>query len=310
MLSTAAIYLRIICILFLAEPYVASAQLDIWSSLENLHLEFSERDNRKIERINKQKEIADNLTAQASGTSDPEVLEEAFNELFAASYALYDIYHEYCVDIRKSLPSSLPPELDRPVLFEQRAQEYLDKSEVLKSEAKKAEDPARAEHLFLMAHDLELIALLSKARALRIYQDFPVIYSYEWEDDITILREEPEKVVRKINDAAEEEVVVEELAEESIYETKGITFIVQIAAHTEEIPQSELNAIYGGNEKIKMMQEEGWYKYYLGPFRNFEEASEIMKILKSDTVFIAAYYDGERISVNEGRRMQSQQPQQ
>ena len=310
MFSTAAIYLRILCILFLFEPYIAAAQLNIWSHLKNLHLEYSEPDNEKIARIDKQKEIADNLVAQAAGTKDPAVLEKAFNELFAASYSLYDIYDEYCVSIREKLPSSLPPELDRPVLFEVRAQEYLDKSEILKSEAKKAKDPLKAEHLYLMAHDLELIALLNKGRALRIYQDFPVIYSYQWDNDMTILKEEPEKVVRKVYGSAEEEIVVEELADESINEIKGITFIVQIAAHTEEIPQPELNAIYGGNVDIKMMHDEGWYKYYLGPFRNFEEASEIMKSLNINTVFIAAFSDGKRISINEGRRLQTQQPKQ
>lgn len=306
MLHTAAKCLRIVLFLVISLPYVSASQLPVWDNLKNLHLEFSDRDNRRITRIEDQKNIADNLVAQASGSNDGAVLDKAFNELSAASYALFDIYDQYCREERGKIRGNLPPELERPAEFERRARENLDKAETLKAEARKVTDPVKAEQMYLMAHDLELLALLSKGRALRIYQDFPVIYAYQWDDDISVMREEPEKIVRKVIETQEDTVQVNILPDEIADEVKGITFIVQIAAHIEEIPQAELKTFYSGNMEVNMMHEEGWYKYYLGPFRSFEEADKIMKLLNISNVFIAAYSDGQRISVNEGRRLQVQ----
>jgi hypothetical protein len=292
--------------LFIFISHVSAGQLNIWYDLKKLHLEFSERDSRRIERIDNQKEIADNLIRRASESGDRKELDKAFNELFSASSALYDIYDQTCRTARSKLPSSLPPELTRAADFEIRSRENLDKSEILKKEAVKAEDFQRAQHFFLMAHDLELLALLSKGRALRIYQDFPVIYAYQWDDDITIMREAPERVVRVIK--TEEAALTPDETSEDIKEVlKGITFVVQIAAHIEPIPQAELNAIYRGEIKINMVREDGWYKYYLGPYRSFEEADKVMKSIGRRNMFIAAYMDGRRIGINEARRKQAQQ---
>jgi hypothetical protein len=304
MLLTAARYLRIIFLFFISLQFVSASQLPVWDNLKNLHLQFSERDSRRITRIENQKNIADNLVEKASGSQDLALLDKAFNELSAACYALFDIYDQYCREERGKIKGNLPPELERPGEFERRAREYLDKAETLKVEARNADNPVKAEQMFLMAHDLELLALLSKGRALRIYQDFPVIYAYQWEDDITVMREEPEKIVRKIVETQEDTVLVNIPPDEIADEIKGITFIVQIAAHIEQIPQAELNTFYSGSMEVKMMLEEGWYKYYLGPFRSFDEADKIMRSLDISNVFIAAYSDGQRISVSEGRRLQ------
>jgi hypothetical protein len=306
MLLTAAKSLRIVFFLIISLPHVSASQLPVWDNLKNLHLQFSDRDNRRITRIENQKNIADNLVAQASGSQDRALLEKAFNELSSACYALFDIYDQYCREERSKIRGNLPPELARPAEFERRARENLDKAETLKAEARKVTDPVKAEQMYLMAHDLELLALLSKGRALRIYQDFPVIYAYQWDDDITVMREEPEKIVRKIIETQEDTIKVNIPPDEISDEVRGITFIVQIAAHVEQIPQEELKTFYSGDMKVNMMHEEGWFKYYLGPFRSFEEANNIMKSLNTSNVFIAAYSDGQRISVNEGRRLQSQ----
>jgi hypothetical protein len=293
-------------LLFVFISHVSYAQLNIWHDLKKLHLEFSDRDSRRIERIDRQKEIADNLITKASESGDRKELEKAFNELFSASNALFDIYDQTCRTARAKLPSNLPPELSRSVDFEDRARENLDKSEILKKEAVRAEDFQRAQHFFLMAHDLELLALLSKGRALRIYQDFPVIYAYQWDDDITVMREAPERVVRVIK-TEEADKEPGEKPEEVEEEMKGITFVVQIAAHIEPIPQSELSNIYRGEIKINMIREDGWYKYYLGPYQSFEEADKVMKSLNRRNIFIAAYLDGKRIGINDARRRQGQQ---
>jgi hypothetical protein len=311
-------YARIIPVLLICGLSASASQLDIWRNLKNLELEFSENDKIIVSRIEKQKEIADNLISETSGSEERMVMEKAFNELFFATQALFDIYNQYCNSIREKLPEAMLHELERPVGLEHQARAYLDKSEIIKAEAKKAGDQARAKSLYMMAHDLELMALLKKARALRIYQDFPVVYEYGWEYDITDMSGNDEKVVRMKFETGQDKP--EEKEAEDAYTVnaeiehgkdsdvnKGIYFIIQIAAHSEQIPQARLNAIYKGDQQIKMMQEGGWYKYFLGPFKTYEEADRIMKSLNILNVFIAAYSDGQRIGLSEGRSRQAGQ---
>lgn len=317
--------------------YSAVSQLEIWSHLKELQVEFSESDRDRIIDIDFQKRIAEKLIAEYDEPEDREYLERAFNELFTATLALFDIYDHYCRTARDGLPEIFQPELDRPVGLERRALEKLEKAGLLKDKAASTENFESAKKIYKVAFDLEQLALLHKARALVIYQDFPVIYAYQWETDYTILEVSPERIVRVVeNDhetgeglepehpgsrgdheepghieapAGSREGAAEEAEPVELHPGQqpgeGINWIIQIAAHISEIPENELRRIYGGDRPVKFMVEDGWHKYYLGPYRSYEEANNVLESLTPGSAFLAAYLNGRRISAGEARRRQA-----
>ncbi len=299
-----SIRLFLISMLFFVQPYIYGIQIDIWPNLKQLNLQFSDDDNITRNRIEQQKIDAGNQIALAVEELDRNALEEAFNELFSASSGLFDLYDKYCRSTLDKLPETLPDEVNRVAELERHARENMEKAEVLRMEAGKAEGIEKIEQIYRMAFDLELLALLKKGRGLRIYQDYPVIYAYPWDNDFTNMNGSPEKAIRLVEIKEHKEPGDKpgrELTDE------GICFIIQIAAHTDKITESGLKAIYNGDIKISFIYEDNLYKYYLGPYNSFDEAERVMKSLNMENVFIAAYYDGRRIGVREARARQAQQ---
>ncbi len=313
MLLKIIIFIVLTSILTLSESYSVVLQIDIWSNLKQLNLEFSDDDKKLIHTIEQKKENAKELIIQAGESGNRADLENAFDELFSASRNLFGIYARYCKIIRDELPENLPPELDRPVNLERRAREKLSKSEILRNQADDTDEFTRAERIYMMTFDLEQLALLHMGRALRLYQDLPVIYAYQWYDDYTIMTGIPQKIITTVNEELKEikeGPVKEDLAGEQIRHQQpgnGITYIVQIAAHSSEIPEKDIRNIYGGSRQIKVMIEENWYKYYFGPYNTFEEAAKVMKSLDMDNTFLAAYFNGKRIGIGEARKKQAEE---
>lgn len=297
--------------LTLSKSYPVIFQIDIWPNLKHLNLDFSDDDNNLINIIEQRKENAEDMIQQAVEAKNREYMEKAFNELFAASRDLFDIYDEYCKSKMEDLESKLPPELDRPVHLEHLAQEKINESEILRNEAGNANELTRAKKIYMMAFDLDQLALLNKGRALRLYQDLPVIYEYRWYDDYIVMTGSPEGIIGFIYDEPKEKEEITDKkgndeAQEVIQQPgKGIKYTVQIAAHSSEISEKELSIIYSGNRQIKMMIEDKWYKYYIGPYSTFQEAERVMKSLDMENVFLAAYLDGKRIGIGEARKRQA-----
>lgn len=308
--------------------YSAALQLDIWGHLKQLQLEFPEHDDEIINEINRRKENAEDLIEQSFEAANRDYLERTVNELFEATQALFDIYEYYCQSARGRLKDAIPNELDLPLSLERRAGEKMENSKILKNEAGKIDDYDRAESMYMVAFDLEQLALLNKGRALRIYQDFPIIYAYQWEEDYTVLKGTPERIIRVVDveiygetgQEGEGHIATEQVGEGHISpDQKGspgelpvsqtgdaITYIVQIAAHNKEIPENELREIYGGDRQVEKITEDNWYKYYLGPYNTFEEAERVFKSIGLTNAFIAAYQNGQRISIGEARKRQEE----
>jgi hypothetical protein len=322
----------IICTSAWHNTYATVSQLDIWDHLKELPHEFSETDRERIIDIDFQKRISEKLVAEYVAEEDREYLERAFNELFTASLALFEIYDLYCRTSRDALPDSYQSELERPVTLERRALDKIEKSAILKKEAAGAGNIETARKIYLVAFDLEQIALLHKARALLIYQDFPEIYSYQWEEDYTILATSPERRIRVIedpgvgqdlvpiqpgnNDGEKGRIEATPVSRETVAPAaegqqrglqpgEGITWIIQIAAHRREITEKEIKGLFGGDNPVRFLVEDNWYKYYLGPYNTYEEAEGTMKTLGLANAFIAAYLNGQRISTGEARRRQA-----
>ncbi len=300
-----AIYFWLLFATFIFKPYNAFAQLDIWPYLKQLELNFPEDIGNRIEDIYKQKDKLSKIISDASEENEMEMLEEAFSRLFSLSNSLYEIYDSYSKKILSEIPEPLPVEFDRPLEFERRAENNMKKAAIIRREAGKNEDFTESLQLYEMALDLEMIALLNKGRALKIYQDYPVIYEYPWDEDFTVMDGSPVRALRVIE--IDRDLLEERVKPTDLTEIEGVAFIIQIAAHSEKLSEAEIKSIYSGDMDVNMIYEDNWYKYYLGPWERYEEAEKVNKTLNIRNAFIAAYIDGKRLSVSEARRRQARQ---
>ncbi len=289
---------------FLFKTYNCVAQLDIWPYLKHLDLNFPEDVSDKIENIYQQKDKSDELISLAAEENRRELLEEAFNRLFSASNALYEIYDSVSKNTLSELPETMPAEFGRPFEFERRAGSNMKKAGIIRNEAQKAEGFEESFRLYEMAFDMEMIALLNKGRALRIYQDYPIIYEYPWDEDFTVMDGSPVRALRVIE--IDHNHLEKGIETADLTEKEGISFIIQIAAHSEKLSEAEIKSIYSGDMDVNMIYEDNWYKYYLGPYEGYEEAEKVNKNLNIRNTFIAAYMDGKRLSVSEARSRQAQ----
>jgi hypothetical protein len=150
------------------------------------------------------------------------------------------------------------------------------------------------------ANELEKEAIRDQGRALQIYSDYPVEYNYEWDNDITLeevyeiyknpaVNEPPEDIYATVDpDTRVDPVLMEE-----------IIFKVQIAAHTVPLTEEYLRTIYKGGMPIDMIYEDEWYKYSIGRFTDFEEATKVLEECKVRKAFIVAYQGGRKLTIKE-----------
>jgi hypothetical protein len=267
--------------------------------IEQLNLKLQDRDVRKIERAKKSLQSGIELVSIASGNSDQQQLTRANNEIASATLTYYEIFDAYCRQFWNTNRRSVAPEIERAREFERRASGHFQQAVFLREEAPKKIKFEDGSHLYAMAIEMEMLGLLNLARAIRVYQDFPVIYAYEWEDDVEVPRESPERVARVMALLSEDSTSgsVVETAENEL--KPDIVFIVQIAAHTIPIQESYLRTIYKGKQNIRMVHEDRWYKYYLGPYSTLNEAKRVLTAVGVKNAFIAAYDDDKRINVRE-----------
>ena len=267
--------------------------------IEQLNLKLQDKDVRKIERAKKSLQSGIELVSIASGNSDQQQLTRANNEIASATLTYYEIFDAYCRQFWNTNRRSVAPEIERAREFERRASGHFQQAVFLREEAPKKIKFEDASHLYAMAIEMEMLGLLNLARAIRVYQDFPVIYAYEWEDDVEVPRESPERIAR-VMALLSEDSTSDSVVEPAENELKpDIVFIVQIAAHTIPIQESYLRTIYKGKQNIRMVHEDRWYKYYLGPYSTLNEAKRVLTAVGVKNAFIAAYDDDKRINVRE-----------
>ncbi len=75
-----------------------------------------------------------------------------------------------------------------------------------------------------------------------------------------------------------------------------IIYRVQIAANKAQLSQRALGKIYYGNKNVEMINEEGWFKYSIGDFDDYESASKFRKQCGVQNAFIVAYRRGTRFA--------------
>lgn len=269
------------------------------AKIESLNISLKDRDMRRVERARRSLVSGYENAGLARVNADLPGLEKAGQEIGSSTRVYFEIYQAYTEDFWAKNRRVVAPEVERAKEFERRADGHFQQAAFLREEAPKQKEFELTVNLFTMAAELELLGLLNLARAIRVYQDFPVIYAYEWEDDVEIPRESPERVARMmaLNTLSEDDS--ETSKQQSLEIRPDISFIVQIAAHTIPMQENYLRTIYRGKQPIHMVHEEPWYKYYLGPYKTVEAAQGVLQVVNVKNAFIAAYEDDRRINVRD-----------
>jgi hypothetical protein len=73
-----------------------------------------------------------------------------------------------------------------------------------------------------------------------------------------------------------------------------VIYRVQLAANRAELTQRALSNMYYGNMNVEMINENGWYKYSVGDFTSYDEASKFRKSSGIKNAFVVAYRKGTR----------------
>jgi hypothetical protein len=73
-----------------------------------------------------------------------------------------------------------------------------------------------------------------------------------------------------------------------------VIYRVQLAANRSELSQRALSRMYYGNNNVEMINEDGWYKYSVGDFSTYDEASKFRKSSGISNAFVVAYRKGTR----------------
>lgn len=267
--------------------------------IESLNISLKDRDNRKIEKVKRNLISGYENAGLARNNACLQNLTEAGNEIASSTQVYFDIYHSYTTEFWANNRRAVAPEVERAREFERRATGHFQQAAFLREEAPGQKEFEVSANLFAMAAELELLGLLNLARAIRVYQDFPVIYAYEWEDDVEVPRESPERLARVIALQPVSESGLDVAEQKPEEKRPDISFIVQIAAHTIPMEDTYLKTIYRGKHPVQMIFEEPWFKYYLGPYKTVEEAQRIFSVVNVKNAFIAAYEDDKRINVRE-----------
>ncbi|HAN19094.1 MAG: hypothetical protein A2X13_02635 [Bacteroidetes bacterium GWC2_33_15] len=90
------------------------------------------------------------------------------------------------------------------------------------------------------------------------------------------------------------------LSETSLNE--DIVFKVQVAADKKQLSSEKLHVIYSGYEKINRFEEDGWYKYAVGEFNNFNDANEFRKNCNVKGAFVVAFKGDKKINVLDAKK--------
>lgn len=305
---------------------------------KNLYLKLEKFENRKLEKAAEDFEEAKQLYAQGVELYKSLPVSDS---LMKYDQGYQEQYEKALDNIREG--SALYQEAARTfyTIYKEGADKFwneqekaghyalgLEKAKYLESRAKKFIGIARMnrnlvnetyafeeaiEYLNLANHH-EIVAVRDQGRALQIYQDFPIEYDYEWEDDIDIeailAKKEAERQARneKLFGAKkpkkDEPIVLPREEDEPEKPYVGeIIYRVQIAAAKMPITDEYIKTIYKGDKQVMEIREDEWYKYQIGKYKHFDDAADELKQTNVKRAFIVVYQDGNRISVQKARKL-------
>jgi len=108
-----------------------------------------------------------------------------------------------------------------------------------------------------------------------------------------IVKNEPKQVAAKVAKTTNE---------------KGLVYKVQICATQNKSEASKVSVEFGITEPIEAEMQDGWHKYTIGSYPNYDDAKQFRDSKSSipTSPFVTAYYNGKRISVQEAMMISSQ----
>jgi len=285
-----------------------------------LNIKISGSDERKIEKGIKILSEADNQLIQAenlfSGLSELEQKEKisenymkSLKDLQSVSehykegnQIIYHVFKDNCEEFwtRMKKVQHFAAGVEKGKYYESQARKHLLMAEQRRDQALWTDRFEYARLKIREANELEKEAINDQGRALQIYSDYPVEYNYEWENDVTLeeiyeiyknpaVNEPPEDIYATVDPKAKVDPVLME----------EIIFKVQIAAHTVPLTEEYLRTIYKGGMSIDMIYEDEWYKYSIGRYLSFEEATKTLEDCNVRKAFIVAYQGGEKLTIQE-----------
>lgn len=293
---------------------------EITKYYEELNLKFNSSDEKKFEKAIKTLNDADVIMNEASQMYS--MLEEseknlamsseykkAFKKLLSASdnykdghTIIFKVFKDKAQEFWDSMDKSnhYAAGMQKAKYYERKALRGLNRALVKRDIASDADRYEPALNKIKEAFDMEKLAIRDQGRAVQIYQDFPVEYNYQWEDDVTL----EEVLAKRRNPALKEPPqdifgTADKNVEIDSSLLKDIIFKVQIAAHTVPLTEEYLRTIYLGGMQIDMIYEEEWYKYSIGRYKTLEEATETLEICDVKKAFIIAYQEGKKLTIQE-----------
>jgi hypothetical protein len=294
--------------------------------INDVPVPLAKNDQRKIDHANEMIKEARDLWKQLNQTYNPDsvttykvdsinnaegtpILNKLAKLFLEANSQKFEIYLGMCNEFWEKHKYDRPVGLEAAKKLQKEAQQYFDSAQLNRRAASDyAAEYAKAYDRYYEAISLEIIACKKEARALQTYRDWPIHYSYEWDDDIEvnlfnpvrpeIKKEEPHPVEKP-------KEVVKEVPKE-LPDSMIIFYKVQIAAHTIRLTDKYIKAnIYAGNMKVEELTEDGWYKYTIGKFKTEEEANKLLNQIQVAKAFVAAYKNGKRVPLKEVEQIQN-----
>lgn len=294
----------------------------------DIPVELSKSEKKKLERANELIKEGMELWNDLNTKYNPEKAtsykidsiynKEAYPILIRASKLFeegnemkYSLYHRNCIEFWNKHKYDSPSGLDNAKRFQKEALKYIEKAQLNRRSAENyINEYVKAYDRLFEAISLELISIKKEGRALQIFRDWPVHYSYQWDDDVEkdlfppqnkskeLATIEPPKPAEK--PAVKEEKTKPKDQLKELPDSMIIFYSVQIAAHTVLMPESRIReTIYKGKMPMQQIHEDGWYKYLLGHYKTFEEAQALLSEVKVDKAFVVAYKNGKRVPLKD-----------
>jgi hypothetical protein len=270
---------------------IAAEDNDISKTARELSLNLGKSELRKVEKVNTLMVDAGKLLEGALKITDKDKagsqLRQSLEKCTNASEILKGLYDVVVEDFYQKSNRIFINKFDHARYYDQKADGYMTTARRMIQKRDSVNDLREYQQLSANAFDAYLMGMIDQLRAMKIYQDFPIEYPYDWDDffkqhQIILAREEADKSVKNKDYKVEKDKVVKE-------SFKMIYFRVQIAAHTIQITESQLKPIYAGRLPVQEMKEGEWYKYTIGNFERYDQALELLKNCQVRKAFIVAY---------------------
>ncbi len=227
------------------------------------------------------------------------------SEIYREGHLLiYTVFQENCVKFGEEMKkmNHTASGVNKARFYERKGEKAFDRALNFRDLILMLEKPELIQYKMAESLELERLSIRDRGRAVQIYQDFPVEYDYNWEDDVT-----DEEVRAAFKDPAVTLPPDDLFTQKPVQKTSKneeplpeIVFCVQIAAHTIKMDEGYLREnIYNGPLRITESHEGGWYKYLIGNFNNFRDASDLLKKIGVSRAFVVAYENGNRLSIKD-----------